>query len=91
MIEIHSTDFIRLLHKDQREKWGHAEEDIPAMFEHIYWKEGAIVAKTKEKTLTLRQFEKKYSDELIRLAQQGARPYTSFHLPQTGPRINGAE
>ena len=50
MIEIHSTDFIRLLHKDQREKWGHAEEDIPAMFEHIYWKEGAIVAKTKRKT-----------------------------------------
>lgn len=70
MIEIHATDFVRLLHKDQREKWANEEEEIPAMFEHIYWKEGAIVAKTKEKTLTLRQFEKKYSDELIRLAQR---------------------
>ena len=28
------------------------------------------MAKTKEKTLTLRQFEKKYSDEFIRLAQR---------------------
>ena len=60
------------------------------MFEHIYWKEGAIVAKTKEKTLTLRQFEKKYSDELIRLAQR-VQGRTLVPFTANGPRINGAE
>jgi len=37
-------------------------------FEHVYWKDAGYNRKTGEKTLTLRQFEEKYQDELIALA-----------------------
>lgn len=37
-------------------------------FEHVYWKDAGYNRKTGKKTLTLRQFEEKYQDELIELA-----------------------
>src|SRR5690606_14969458 len=40
------------------------------LYEHIYWKQGATELATGKKTLTLRQFEKKYSEDLIRTAEQ---------------------
>jgi len=39
-------------------------------FDNIYWKDAGYNRKTGEKTLTLRQFEEKYEDELIGLAQR---------------------
>lgn len=39
------------------------------MFEHIYWKAGATELATGKKTLTLNQFEEKYSMQLITLAK----------------------
>ena len=39
------------------------------MFQKIYWKSGATELATGKKTLTLVQFEKKYSEELIELAK----------------------
>lgn len=39
-------------------------------FEHVYWKDAGYNRKTGEKTLTLRQFEGKYQDELIELANK---------------------
>ena len=39
--------------------------DLPALFEKIYWKSGAVELSTGEKTLTLRQFEAKYGAELL--------------------------
>ncbi len=68
-IEIASTDFVELIDKSVRDLWRGRPTDIEAMFPHIYWKAGAIVEATGEKTLTLRQFELKYSDELIRFAE----------------------
>ena len=68
-IEIASTDFVELVDKSVREKWRARPTDVEAMFPHVYWKAGAIVEATQEKTLTLRQFELKYSDELIRFAE----------------------
>lgn len=68
-IEICATDFKNLLVKDKRnlpEFDGKGAEDL---FEHIYWKTGATELATGKKTLTLNQFEKKYSDELIELAK----------------------
>ena len=38
------------------------------MYEHIYWKTGATELATGRKTLTLKQFEDKYGEEFIRLA-----------------------
>jgi len=68
-IEIASTDFVELVDKSVREEWRARPTDVEAMFPHVYWKAGAIVEATQEKTLTLRQFELKYSDELIRFAE----------------------
>jgi tryptophan 2,3-dioxygenase len=64
LIEIYSTDFINLVHKDVREQMS-GEKDIEKLFEHIYWKEGATEIKTGKKTLTLTQFEHRYKEEFI--------------------------
>ncbi len=71
MIEISSTDFIRLVAKDKRAKY-EGVSDIPfeEMFEDIYWKSGATEEATGKPTLTLKQFEQKYRDRLIALAKE---------------------
>jgi tryptophan 2,3-dioxygenase len=69
MIEICATDFIRLVAKDKRDLFT-SDSHMNEMFEHIYWKAGATELKTGEKTLTLKQFEQKYSTALIDLAER---------------------
>ncbi len=68
-IEIYSTDFYQLVDKELRsddmEEW-----PIYKLFENIYWKRGATEMKSGQKTLTLRQFEGKYSTELIELGER---------------------
>lgn len=71
MIEIMATDFRNLVDKDHRKDYSTldlTEENIHKMFESIYWKKGATELSTGEKTLTLKQFEKKYSKQFIELA-----------------------
>lgn len=68
MIEIGSTDMINLVNKDFREEMRASNASFEEMYAKIYWKWGATMEKTGEKTLTLKQFEKKYSDTLIALA-----------------------
>lgn len=70
MIEICSTDFIRLVDKEVRADFEGKDCAIEEMFEHIYWKKGATELGTGKKTLTLKQFEKKYADRLIALAKE---------------------
>lgn len=91
MIEICSADFIRLVDKDVRESMEKKNASIPEMFQHIYWKAGATELATGKKTLTLNQFEEKYSVELIRLATEYTdknlwKIYTS--LPQQDQKDN---
>ena len=71
MIEICSTDFTRIVNKDRRERYSGTITDsmIDEMFEHSYWKAGASELATGAKTLTLRQFEKKYTKTLTTLAK----------------------
>ena len=69
LIEIYSTDFINLVHKDVREQMKE-EKDISTLIQHIYWKEGATELKTGKKTLTLTQFEERYLEEFIRLGNK---------------------
>ena len=70
MIEIYATDFINLVAKDKREELKAAS--IEEQFEYIYWKFGATELSTGKKTLTLRQFEKKYARTFIDLAKNCA-------------------
>ncbi len=69
-IEICSTEMKNLVHVNHREKFANTTSDeasIIEMFEYIYWKTGATELETGKKTLTLKQFEDKYSEELIAL------------------------
>ncbi len=66
-IEICSTDMFNLV--DSERKTSFVEEaDIDELYEVIYWKKGATDRATGARTLTLTQFDQKYSNELIGLA-----------------------
>jgi len=69
MIEIYATNFINLVAKDKREELKSAT--IEEKFEYLYWKFGATELSTGKKTLTLKQFEKKYSKTFIELGKAG--------------------
>lgn len=68
-IEIASTDFINLVHKDVRTNFK-GTEPIKEMYQNIYWKEGATELESGKKTLTLEQFEERYSDEFIAFGEK---------------------
>ena len=69
MIEIVSTDFINLVHADARDQH-HWNSEIKALYEDVYWRHGGLELATGQKTLTLRQFELKYSERLLRLGER---------------------
>lgn len=68
MIEIACTDLINLVDKEHRGRFINREDaGVEELFEFIYWKAGATEASTGAKTLTLRQFEQKYTAQLVSL------------------------
>jgi tryptophan 2,3-dioxygenase len=69
MIEMMATDFINLVNSDKRADYSDYST-IDDMYEHIYWRHGAIDVKTGQKTLTLKMFEEQYSKKLVRLANK---------------------
>ncbi len=77
MIEIYATPMENLVHPDKRNQLS-AENDLEELYENIYWKKGATDAVTGEKTLTLKQFEYRYTPRLIRIAKQ-VRNNTIYH------------
>jgi tryptophan 2,3-dioxygenase len=73
MIEIASTSMDRLVDKKHRKAPGEMDErSIEEQYEHIYWKQGATEVETGAKTLTLKQFEQKYSARFIQMAKDYA-------------------
>ncbi|MEX2595489.1 MAG: tryptophan 2,3-dioxygenase family protein [Salibacteraceae bacterium] len=71
MIEICATDLARLV--DKKHRATHHQEDkrsLEEQFENIYWKQGATELSSGDKTLTLKQFESKYSQNLLELAKR---------------------
>ncbi|MDE3743109.1 tryptophan 2,3-dioxygenase family protein [Maribacter polysaccharolyticus] len=69
MIEVYATGLENLVHRDERDRFS-SSNPIEELFENIYWKKGATDIKTGEKTLTLKQFEYRYTPRLIRIAKQ---------------------
>ncbi|MDJ1484496.1 tryptophan 2,3-dioxygenase family protein [Cytophagaceae bacterium YF14B1] len=69
MIEIGATRFRNLVEIEQRHQLP-SDSTIAELYEHLYWKMGATELATKQKTLTLKQFEKKYAEALIKLAEE---------------------
>lgn len=71
-IEIAATEFIQLVDKEVREGFRGKNLPIEELYKHIYWKKGATELETGKKTLTLRQFEDKYGEALIDMANEYA-------------------
>ena len=69
LIELWSTEFINLLSKEHRNKFN-SDSRIKEMYPYLYWTDGATEKDTKEKTLTLRQFEDKYQNLIIRKGKE---------------------
>lgn len=70
LIEMRSTDFIRLVDKDVRDQFEGKDATIEELYEQIYWKKGATEIASGVKTLTLKMFEKKYSELFIEHANE---------------------
>lgn len=68
MIEILCTDMINLTKYPEGQSI--VDNDIEAHYDKIYWKMGATELATGKKTLTLRQFEEKYSEEFVKLGKK---------------------
>jgi len=67
-LELYSTPIYNLLKTDESiEKI--KDQPLEEAFENIYWKSAGRDKKTNEKTLTLKLFEEKYQDELIKRAK----------------------
>ncbi|MGB2760000.1 MULTISPECIES: tryptophan 2,3-dioxygenase family protein [Maribacter] len=69
MIELYATPLENLVHVTDRAQFS-SKDSIEELYEHIYWKKGATDLSTGEKTLTLKQFEYRYTPRLIRIAKQ---------------------
>ncbi len=65
LIELWSTDFRNILSTKYRDVFTD-EAKIREMYPYLYWTAGATEVDTEKKTLTLRQFEKKYQKLIIR-------------------------
>ncbi len=71
MIELYSTDLVNLLNHEYADKNPGVKDLSPEeMFEHIYWKTGATELATGKRTLTLKQFEEKYSAQFMELSKK---------------------
>jgi len=73
MIEIYATDFIHLVDKNHRERFLKNPGNIAEQFGFMYWQAGATELATGKKTLTLEQFEQKYSMQLIELGEKNEK------------------
>lgn len=69
MIEIYATAMQNLVHHTKRNDFS-SKNTVEELYENIYWKKGATDIVTGEKTLTLKQFEYRYTPRLIRIARQ---------------------
>jgi len=77
MIELYATPLENLVHISARAQFS-SNDPIEELYEHIYWKKGATDLSTGEKTLTLKQFEYRYTPRLIRIAKQ-VKEATIYH------------
>ena len=77
MIEIYATPLENLVDAEIRSNYSE-ENSIEELYEEIYWKKGATDMSTGEKTLTLKQFEYRYTPRFIRIAR-AVKGKTLYH------------
>lgn len=94
LIEICSTDLINLAAEDVKAGITN-DEGIEMLFDKIYWKRGATELASGRKTLSLVQFEEKYTELLIETARNYQsknlrRLYQNLAQPQLSKEIKEA-
>ncbi|MCF4100750.1 tryptophan 2,3-dioxygenase family protein [Gillisia sp. M10.2A] len=77
MIEINATPLQHLVPFKQRNNFSEYNS-IEELYENIYWKQGGIDLVTGEKTLTLKQFELRYTPRFLRIANS-VKERTLYH------------
>ncbi|WP_340077104.1 tryptophan 2,3-dioxygenase family protein [Leptobacterium sp. I13] len=77
MIELYATPMENLVHHTVRDNYS-KNNPIEELYEEIYWKKGATNLKTGEKTLTLKQFEYRYTPRFLRIANE-VQDNTIYH------------
>ncbi|AXT62075.1 tryptophan 2,3-dioxygenase [Aquimarina sp. AD10] len=77
LIEIYATPLVNLVNIKNRSQFSE-QDKLEDIFEHLYWKSGATDKETGEKTLTLKQFEYRYTPRMMRIAHQ-VKHSTIFH------------
>ncbi|MEW7280593.1 tryptophan 2,3-dioxygenase family protein [Aquimarina sp. 2201CG1-2-11] len=83
LIEIYSTPLAHLVNTKERDRFTE-KAPLEEVFEYLYWKSGATDQHTGEKTLTLKQFEYRYTPRMMRIAHQ-VKESTIFHKYQELP------
>lgn len=91
MIELYATPLELLVHDSRRDQVS-SEDPLEELYEQIYWKRGATDLTSGEKTLTLKQFEYRYTPRFIRIARE-VKNNTIYHkylnLPPEGRNNKG--
>jgi len=89
MIELYSTPLENLVDFNLRNEFT-VENTSEELFENIYWKKGGIDLETGEKTLTLKQFEKRYTPRFLRIAKDvyGTTIYQRYQAMHEDDRQN---
>jgi len=79
LVELHCTPLVNLVNEKGKKRLPE-NPSFEDYFENIYWQDAGRNHQTGEKTLTLRQFEEKYGNELKALARrmQGNTLYDKF-------------
>jgi tryptophan 2,3-dioxygenase len=80
-LEIMSTPLVNLIHAEAEPG---ELDSISDRYPFIYWKQGGIDLETEQKTLTLREFEKKYDESLVRMIEK-FQTRNLHHLYHTSP------
>lgn len=68
-VELHCTPLKNLVNEKGKKRLPE-NPTLEDYFDNIYWKDAGYNRETGEKTLTLRQFEERYEEQLIRLARK---------------------
>jgi len=66
MMELRSTSLSQLCPEERQT----SSKNLKNIYNNLYWKHGAIDLTTKKKTYTLKQFERKYDERLMKLANK---------------------
>lgn len=86
-IEMYCTGLSQLLSPDKRDKQL-VDTSLENLYEHSYWKLSNRELKSGNKTLTLKMFEDRYDEELLRLAKSLETKNINYQYTQSQTQLH---